>query len=153
MAAPMCCYLRQLSGPAAAPCVCASPRMLSSRWGAQCERMATSRAVLPAGYYARVVPGLLRTDPRALSPLRRAELDRFGAACRTNPELAGMVQTPPEKSWAKAVYQRICANQKNRKKKAIIAVARKLLVRCWAMLVHETPWNEAATTLSEAAPA
>ena len=56
--------------------------------------------------------------------------------------------------WAKAVYQRICANQKNRKKKAIIAVARKLLVRCWAMLLHETPWNGATTTtLSEAAPA
>lgn len=56
--------------------------------------------------------------------------------------------------WAKAVYQRICANQKNRKKKAIVAVARKLLVRCWAMLVHETPWNGATTTtLSEAASA
>ena len=56
--------------------------------------------------------------------------------------------------WAKEVYQRICANQKNRKKKAIIAVARKLLVRCWAMLRHETPWNgAAAATLSEAVPA
>jgi len=53
--------------------------------------------------------------------------------------------------WAKAVYQRICANQKNRKKKAIFAVARKLLVRCWAMLLHETPWSGATTTtLSEA---
>jgi len=55
--------------------------------------------------------------------------------------------------WAKAVYQRISANQKNRKKKAIIAVARKLLVRCWAMLLHETPWNGAAPVVSEAASA
>jgi transposase len=55
--------------------------------------------------------------------------------------------------WAKAVYQRICANQKNRKKKAIVAVARKLLVRCWAMLLHETPWNGAAPVVSEAASA
>jgi hypothetical protein len=61
---------------------------------------------------------------------------------------------PRYNPWAKAVDQRICANQKNRKKKAIVAVARQLLVRCGAMLLHETPWNEAAaTTLSEAAPA
>jgi len=54
--------------------------------------------------------------------------------------------------WAQATYERICANQKNRKKKAIIAVARKLLVRCWAMLLHETPWSGATTTtLTEAA--
>ena len=28
-----------------------------------------------------------------LSPLRRTELDKFGAACRAKPELRGMVQT------------------------------------------------------------
>jgi hypothetical protein len=39
------------------------------------------------------VPPLLRQEWRALSPLRRAELDKFGAACRTKPELRGMVQT------------------------------------------------------------
>jgi transposase len=38
--------------------------------------------------------------------------------------------------WAESVYQRICGGQKTRKKIAIIAVARKLLVRCWAMLRH-----------------
>ena len=50
-------------------------------------------ALLPGGYYALQVPQLLRTDPRKLAPARRAELDRFGAACRTRPELGGMVQT------------------------------------------------------------
>jgi len=50
-------------------------------------------ALLPGGYYALQVPQLLRTDPRKLAPARRAELDRFGAACRTHPELGGMVQT------------------------------------------------------------
>jgi hypothetical protein len=49
-------------------------------------------ALLPPGYYAMIVPALLRQDRRQLSSLRRAELDRFGAACRTRPELAGMVQ-------------------------------------------------------------
>jgi hypothetical protein len=39
------------------------------------------------------VPALLRQEPRQLSPFRRAELDRFGVACQTEPELSGMVQT------------------------------------------------------------
>jgi hypothetical protein len=52
-----------------------------------------SDALLPQGYYALVMPTLLRQDARALPPLRRAELDKFSAACRTKPELRGMVQT------------------------------------------------------------
>jgi len=50
-------------------------------------------ALMPSGYYSLIVPPLLRQELRELSPLRRAELDKFGAACRTNPELRGMVQT------------------------------------------------------------
>jgi REP element-mobilizing transposase RayT len=50
-------------------------------------------ALMPAGYYALTVPELIRQDRRALSPLRRTELDKFGAACRTKRELSGMVQT------------------------------------------------------------
>ncbi|MEZ4664510.1 MAG: UTP--glucose-1-phosphate uridylyltransferase [Caldilineaceae bacterium] len=49
-------------------------------------------ALMPPGYYTLTVPGLLRHEQRTLSPFRRAELDRFGAACRTQPELSGMVQ-------------------------------------------------------------
>jgi hypothetical protein len=48
-------------------------------------------ALMPAGYYALTVPRLLKAD--RLTPARRAELDAFGAACRTRPELAGMVDT------------------------------------------------------------
>jgi hypothetical protein len=47
-------------------------------------------------------------------------------------------------SWAESVYQRICGEQKIRKKIAIIAVARKLLVRCWAMLRHKQTWQDEA---------
>jgi len=50
-------------------------------------------ALMPPGYYALTVPQMLRQEWRSLSPLRRAELDKFGAACRTKPELRGMVQT------------------------------------------------------------
>ncbi len=52
-----------------------------------------SDALMPPGYYALSVPGFLRAGQRELSPFRRAELDRFGVACRTSPELSGMVQT------------------------------------------------------------
>jgi transposase len=43
--------------------------------------------------------------------------------------------------WAREQYVRLVRGQKNRKKKAIIAVARKLLVRCWAMLRDRQSWN------------
>ena len=49
-------------------------------------------ALLPQGYYALIMPHLLRQEAYKLPPLRRAELDKFGAACRKKPELRGMVQ-------------------------------------------------------------
>lgn len=50
-------------------------------------------ALMPAGYYALTVPPLLRLQRETLPATRRAELDKFGAACRTKPELRDMVQT------------------------------------------------------------
>ena len=43
--------------------------------------------------------------------------------------------------WARECYQRISGGKKSRKKIAIVAVGRKLLVRCWGMLRHQTPWH------------
>jgi len=45
--------------------------------------------------------------------------------------------------WAKAVYERIHGKQKTRKKKAAIALARKLVVVAWAMLRNKTDWAPA----------
>ncbi len=61
--------------------------------GTSARLLAGDAALLPQGYYAHIVPALLRADPRALPPLRRRELDKFGAACRTQPALSGMVST------------------------------------------------------------
>ena len=44
-------------------------------------------------------------------------------------------------SWARAIYQRLTHGGKARKKQAIVALARKLLVRCWAMLRDGTVWR------------
>jgi len=61
--------------------------------GTFAELLTGEQALMPAGYYAQTVPALVRHEQRSLSPFRRAELDRFAAACRTEPKLRGMVQT------------------------------------------------------------
>jgi hypothetical protein len=61
--------------------------------GTHSELLTGHDALMPPGYYSLTVPGLLRRDPLGLSAGRRAELSRFGAACRTRPEMGGMVQT------------------------------------------------------------
>jgi transposase len=43
--------------------------------------------------------------------------------------------------WVRETYQRISGGKKSRKKIAIVAVGRRLLVRCWAMLRDGTSWR------------
>jgi len=43
--------------------------------------------------------------------------------------------------WARQIYKRVLAGSPARKKIAIIAVARRLLIRCWAMLRDNRPWE------------
>ncbi|MGO8678025.1 MAG: UTP--glucose-1-phosphate uridylyltransferase [Limisphaerales bacterium] len=61
--------------------------------GTFAELLTGDAALMPAGYYTLTVPALLRQERRALSPSRRGELDKFGAACRSRPELRGVVPT------------------------------------------------------------
>ncbi|MFZ5518324.1 MAG: UTP--glucose-1-phosphate uridylyltransferase [Candidatus Zhuqueibacterota bacterium] len=49
-------------------------------------------ALMPPGYYTLSIPSLLRLEARNLTMFRRAELNRFGEACRTQSALSGMVQ-------------------------------------------------------------
>jgi hypothetical protein len=60
--------------------------------GTQAILLEGEGALMPAGYYQMIVPGLLRMESRLLSPVRRAELEQFTAACHTVPEFQGMVQ-------------------------------------------------------------
>ncbi len=78
------------------------------------------------------------------------EMDRSGRVHKRGPRLLRgalveaawmMLRYNP---WARAVYDRLCSRQKTRKKKAIVAVARKLLVRCWVMLLRKETWNKEA---------
>lgn len=56
-------------------------------------------------------------------------------------------------AWARAVYQRLTRGGKSRRKQAIVALARKLLVRCWAMLRDGTPWRDDPPAAPAAVPA
>ena len=61
--------------------------------GTTAHLLAADNALMPSGYYARMVPRWLQADPLTLPATTRAELDRFGAACRVRPELHGMIET------------------------------------------------------------
>ena len=50
---------------------------------------------------------------------------------------AGLRHNP----WVRETFQRISGGKKSRRKIAIVAVGRKLLVRCWAMLRDHTRWE------------
>jgi len=79
------------------------------------------------------------------------QMDRQGRIHKRGPRLLRaalveaawiMVRLNP---WARELYKRLCAGQKTRRKKAIVAVARKLLVRCWVMLLRGEPWKQDMT--------
>ncbi len=61
--------------------------------GTQADLLHDDAGLMPPSYYTLAAPPLLRQDWRSLPPTTRTELDRFGAACRRQPELSGMVQT------------------------------------------------------------
>lgn len=50
-------------------------------------------ALLPAGYYALVLPRLLQAPRHDLPAARRVELERFGRASRSQPAFRGMVES------------------------------------------------------------
>jgi transposase len=80
---------------------------------------------------------ITKRGPRAL---RSALVESAWLALRYNP-------------WALEVYLRICKGQKTRKKQALVAVARKLLVTCWAILRTRKGWDPARAAPAQPQPA
>ncbi len=74
------------------------------------------------------------------------ETDRRGRITRRGPRLlrAALVECAwcslRYNAWARATWRRLQANGCS-KKKAVVALARKLLVRCWAILRTGRPWR------------
>jgi UTP--glucose-1-phosphate uridylyltransferase len=61
--------------------------------GTQAALLSGDDALMPAGYYTQQVPPLIRSEVSRMSQVRRAELERFAAACRYKSDYAGMIQT------------------------------------------------------------
>jgi transposase len=94
-------------------------------------------AAKQVGAYAGLVP----------KQYQSGETDRAGRITRRGPALLRKLLVECAwcmlryNRWAKAQYARLTAGGKARKKPAIVALARKLLVRCWAMLRTNQPWR------------
>jgi len=76
------------------------------------------------------------------------EMDRRGRITKRGPALLRkllvecawcMLRYNP---WARGIYLRLTGGGQRRKKQAIVALARKILVRCWAMLRDKKAWHD-----------
>jgi hypothetical protein len=61
--------------------------------GTRADLLSGPDALMPPAYYTLTVPPLLRRERATLTAARRNELDKFGAACRTQPGLRDVVQS------------------------------------------------------------
>jgi transposase len=79
------------------------------------------------------------------------EMDRRGRITKRGPALLRKMLVECAwcmlryNAWARGIYQRLTGGGQRRKKQAIVALARKILVRCWAMLRDKKPWRDPQT--------
>src|SRR5262245_11203992 len=79
------------------------------------------------------------------------EMDRRGRITKRGPALLRKMLVECAwcmiryNAWARGIYQRLTGGGQRRRKQAIVALARKILVRCWAMLRDRRPWHDPQT--------
>jgi transposase len=79
------------------------------------------------------------------------EMDRRGRITKRGPALLRKLLVECAwcmlryNGWARSFYLRLTGGGQRRKKQAIVALARKILVRCWAMLRDKKPWRDPQT--------
>lgn len=82
------------------------------------------------------------------------ETDRRGRITRRGPRLLRKMLVEAAwvmlryNTWAQQIVARISKGQRTRKRQALVALARKLLVRCWAILRDGVPWREPVAAAS-----
>src|SRR4029434_10714572 len=75
------------------------------------------------------------------------EMDRRGRITKRGPALLRKMLVECAwcmiryNAWARGIYLRLTGGGQRRKKQAIVALARNILVRCWAMLRDHRPWH------------
>jgi len=93
---------------------------------------------------ASQVSGYIGMVPKALDS---GETERRGRITRQGSRLVRSLLVEVawaglrHSAWVRQTYQRLSGGKKARKKIAIVAVGRKLLVRCWAMLRDKRAWD------------
>jgi transposase len=76
------------------------------------------------------------------------EMDRRGRITKRGPALLRKMLVECAwcmvryNAWARGIYLRLTGGGQRRKKQAIVALARKILVRCWAMLRDRKAWHD-----------
>lgn len=98
---------------------------------ASAKQVGAYAGLVPRQYQSGVTDRKGRITRRGPRVLRKLLVECAWCLLRYNP-------------WARAVYARLTAGGTTRKKPAIVALARKLLVRCWAMLRDGVPWRAEA---------
>lgn len=98
---------------------------------------------------AREVSAYVGMVPKELDSgetMRRGRITKHGSrlvrSLLVEVAWAGLRYNP----WVRETFQRISGGKKSRKKIAIVAVGRQLLVRCWAMLRDGTSWRAPVST-------
>jgi transposase len=86
------------------------------------------------------------------------EMDRRGRITKRGPALLRKMLVECAwcmiryNAWARSFYLRLTGGGQRRKKQAIVALARKILVRCWAMLRDRKPWHDPQTAPKQKLP-
>jgi transposase len=86
------------------------------------------------------------------------EMDRRGRITKRGPALLRKMLVECAwcmlryNAWARGIYLRLTGGGQRRKKQAIVALARKILVRCWAMLRDKKPWRDPQTEPKQSLP-
>jgi transposase len=100
----------------------------------EARRFATAKQVgafaglVPKQYQSGVTDRRGKITRRGPALLRKLLVECAWAMLRYNP-------------WAQKIYARLTGGGQARKKPAVVALARKILVRCWAMLRDGVPWR------------
>jgi transposase len=86
------------------------------------------------------------------------EMDRRGRISKRGPALLRKMLVECAwcmvryNAWARNFYLRLTGGGQRRKKQAIVALARKILVRSWAMLRDKKPWHDPQTAPKDPLP-
>jgi transposase len=95
---------------------------------ASAKQVGAYAGLVPRQYQSGVTDRRGKITRRGPAVLRKLLVECAWCMLRYNP-------------WARAQYARLTAGGTARKKPAVVALARRLLVRCWAMLRDGAPWR------------